>query len=252
MATKNEISPFALGVGANVQSATAWAANAVRHLGFQAGVANSAHANTVWRQLAFVAAMVAQFTADNTAADVLDDGDLATFEGNFTTAILRLAQRLDTPLKPYLLAANSMAVNKPPDFPQSGDTYIIPAGAEGSWSGRENFVAQWTGIAWVFVDFPVGSVLPVSDTLDFAKRTADGWRSAFASLAEAAEGTSKTLMVNPADLVNVASRFGVTVTASSAPPANPKLGDKWFDTDIDVVYQRVTDGVQALWIETTL
>jgi hypothetical protein len=252
MATKNEISPFALGVGANVLSPDDWIAAATRQLGFQAGVANSAQANTIWRQLAFVAAMIAQFTADNTPADVLDDGDLATFEGNFKTAILRLAQRPDTPLRPYLLAANSMSVVTPPDYPQTGDTYIVPAAATDDWEDQDHSVAQWTGLDWIFVDFPVGSVIPVTDTLDIAQRTADGWRSAFATLAEAAEGTSKTLLVNPADLVSVASSYGITVTASSEPPAAPKLGDLWIDTDIDVTYSRITDGVQALWIETTL
>lgn len=83
----NEFLPFGTGAGANVLSPAAWAARVARATGFQAGTAKSAEVNTALRQAAFMAAMVAKFTADNGAQDVLDDGDLAKLVANFARVI---------------------------------------------------------------------------------------------------------------------------------------------------------------------
>ncbi|MEO1554792.1 MAG: DUF2793 domain-containing protein [Pseudomonadota bacterium] len=39
----------------------------------------------------------------------------------------------------------------PPAAPATGDRHIVPAGASGVWSGQDNHVALWTGVAWTFL-----------------------------------------------------------------------------------------------------
>ena len=87
MTNTNDFVPFGTGTGANVLAASAWAAMTNRQLGFQSGTAPSIQVNTAIRQAAFVAAMVAQFTADNGPSNVQDNGNLATLEGQFETAL---------------------------------------------------------------------------------------------------------------------------------------------------------------------
>jgi len=77
MAT-NDFLPFAGGAGSNVLTQAAYAALAARTAGFSAGVAKSAELNKVWRQSSIMAAVLAQLIADNTGADVIDDGTTAT------------------------------------------------------------------------------------------------------------------------------------------------------------------------------
>lgn len=91
MANTNQIMPFATGAQARVLSPDAYAALAARVNGFVAGPADETQLNTVWRQTSFVAAMVAQFTADRAAVDVLDNGDITTFENNFAQAVAAVA-----------------------------------------------------------------------------------------------------------------------------------------------------------------
>lgn len=44
----------------------------------------------------------------------------------------------------------SRVVAAPPVAPSTGQMWIIPAGATGSWSGRTNQIARWTGSAWQY------------------------------------------------------------------------------------------------------
>jgi hypothetical protein len=88
-----EILPFGLGDGANVKSAAAWLASAARQTGFQAGAASSQDFNTAWRQSAFVAAMIANFTSQQSGNDVLDDGNLAGLLQNYETALQEFIQK---------------------------------------------------------------------------------------------------------------------------------------------------------------
>ncbi|EEQ12866.1 Phage-related tail fiber protein [Yersinia frederiksenii ATCC 33641] len=60
---------------------------AARSGGFSSGVAKSEQLNKIWRQSAFVASVLAQFIANRSAHDVLDDGDTATLLTNLELAI---------------------------------------------------------------------------------------------------------------------------------------------------------------------
>lgn len=83
----NEFLPFAVGSGANVESQTDWATDAVVSTGFQSGTANSAQVNKAIRQASIIASMIAQFVVDNSGQNATDDGTTATLETNLTAAI---------------------------------------------------------------------------------------------------------------------------------------------------------------------
>ncbi|CNJ30417.1 tail fiber protein [Yersinia rohdei] len=83
----NEILPFGLGVESNVMAQADYEALAARSGGFSSGVAKSEQLNKVWRQSAFVASVLAQFIANRSAYDVLDDGDTATLLTNLELAV---------------------------------------------------------------------------------------------------------------------------------------------------------------------
>ncbi|MDG9784626.1 hypothetical protein [Metapseudomonas otitidis] len=86
MAT-NQFLPFGIGAGANVLSPAAYAALAARTGGFTAGTAKSQELNSVWRQAAFGVSALAQFIADQSGDDVLDDGNIANFKASLIKAI---------------------------------------------------------------------------------------------------------------------------------------------------------------------
>jgi hypothetical protein len=87
MSNSNQILPFAIGTGANVLAPATWAATPAQSTGFQSGVAASVQVNTPLRQSAFVAAMIAQFTADFGPGNVLDNGNIPALEAQFEAAL---------------------------------------------------------------------------------------------------------------------------------------------------------------------
>ena len=90
MAGTNDFLPFATGAGANVLTQAQYAALAAVTQGFGAGLAASNQFNKVWRQSAFVSAMIGQFINEVGNLDALDNGNLAQLQTNFIAA-LRLA-----------------------------------------------------------------------------------------------------------------------------------------------------------------
>jgi len=43
---------------------------------------------------------------------------------------------------------------------------------------------------------------------------------------------------------------GVVYTASTNPPAVPKVTDQWYDTDNDVLYEFISDGTSTYWVDS--
>lgn len=86
----NDFVPFATGVSANVESQSDYLADPQTAIGQQPGVAKSAQNNKALRQATSIAAALAQYMANQTGNDVLDDGNQAellatlalTFPGN--------------------------------------------------------------------------------------------------------------------------------------------------------------------------
>ncbi|WP_260619844.1 hypothetical protein [Klebsiella oxytoca] len=72
---ENNFKPFAVGAGANVSSQTDWEKLVALSTGFTAGIARSDQVNKALRQATVIASVLAQFIANKTNSDVLDDGD---------------------------------------------------------------------------------------------------------------------------------------------------------------------------------
>ncbi|MCR6183402.1 hypothetical protein NU286_08620 [Escherichia coli] len=113
MATNN-FKPFALDPNANVTSQADWEALPALLSGFTAGKASSAQVNKAIRQATFIAAALAQYTANKSGLDVLDDGDVSGFIAKMTTALGKDFQGLDATLT--ALAGLATGANKLPYF----------------------------------------------------------------------------------------------------------------------------------------
>lgn len=83
----NSYLPFATSAGATVLTGSAYAALPARNTGFQAGIADPAQLNTVWRQSSVVASALGQFIVDYGGVDAPDDGSVSNFEANFRLAL---------------------------------------------------------------------------------------------------------------------------------------------------------------------
>ncbi|MDC9593494.1 phage tail protein [Xenorhabdus sp. IM139775] len=84
---KNEFLPFGLADGANVLPNDEYGKLAARTNGFSSGVAKSQELNKVWRQASVIASVVAQFIAETTGRDALDDGNLAALQNGLLSAL---------------------------------------------------------------------------------------------------------------------------------------------------------------------
>lgn len=88
MAIENDFLPFAVGSGANVLTQAQYAAlTSLLQNGFTAGIAPSVQLNKVWRQSSIMASVIAQFIAQQTGQNAIDDGTTATLLANLTAAI---------------------------------------------------------------------------------------------------------------------------------------------------------------------
>ncbi len=90
MTVEQDFQVFAGAAGANVLTQAEWLAFAQLADGFQSGVLTSASLNKALRQATTIAALVAQFIADNSGQPVLDDGTIANKETNLEAAIKSL------------------------------------------------------------------------------------------------------------------------------------------------------------------
>ncbi|MGH5313592.1 hypothetical protein ACRFI0_24005, partial [Citrobacter freundii] len=113
MATNN-FKPFATAANANVTAQADWEALPALLSGFMAGKASSAQVNKAIRQASFIAAALAQYTANKSGLDVLDDGDLNGFISKMGTAFGKDFQALDATLT--ALAGLATGANKLPYF----------------------------------------------------------------------------------------------------------------------------------------
>ncbi|WP_414651416.1 hypothetical protein [Escherichia coli] len=111
---KNDFKAFATDLNANVMSQEEWEALPALLSGFTAGKASSAQVNKVIRQASFIAAALAQYTANKSGLDVLDDGDLNGFISKMGTAFGKDFQALDATLT--ALAGLATGENKLPYF----------------------------------------------------------------------------------------------------------------------------------------
>ena len=88
MSNSSDYVTWATAVGANVApSPAAYAAMTIRQLGAVTGIADSISFNSALRQSSVCAAMIGKFTADYGPSNVVDDGNVATYEAQFVAAL---------------------------------------------------------------------------------------------------------------------------------------------------------------------
>lgn len=74
--TENNFKPFAISSNANVSTQEEWESLTDLSTGFTSGVARSSRVNKALRQATVMAHVLAQFIADTSGEDVLDDGNV--------------------------------------------------------------------------------------------------------------------------------------------------------------------------------
>lgn len=190
----NDFKPFATSPGANVLSQADYNALTALLTGWQSGVAKSTEVNKAMRQATFIAAAIAQFVADSSGQDVLDDGSIA----NFVTK-LKLANSSQ-----YLGNGNNLSE-------------ISTAGSSAQLSAMANIGLARLGIGaavvgsqasfdWQQFDFATGSNYLTN---------VSNWTNAPAGI-NFATGTGVSISV---DYISAGNRIGLTVIPDTS--SNP-------------------------------
>ncbi|HAJ6991692.1 TPA: phage tail protein [Escherichia coli] len=167
---KNDFKAFATDRNANVMSQEEWEALPALLSGFTAGKASSAQVNKVIRQASFIAAALAQYTANKSGLDVLDDGDLNGFISKMGTAFGKDFQALDATLT--ALAGLETGANKLPYF-TGNDT---AAQTDLTSVGRDIIGKNTIADILTYLGLGEGSALPVGVPVPWPSATLPtGW-----------------------------------------------------------------------------
>lgn len=192
MATNN-FKPFATAANANVTAQADWESLPALLSGFTAGKASSAQVNKAIRQASFIAAALAQYTANKSGLDVLDDGDLNGFIAKMSAAFGKDFQALDATLT--ALAGLTTGANKLPYFTgtdTASQTDLTSVGRDIIGKGTIADILTYLGFTQVGRDIIAGGT--ASDVLAYlgvpnllnGKQDADNTLTALAMLAGAA------------------------------------------------------------------
>ncbi|EOA8010652.1 tail fiber protein [Escherichia coli] len=169
MATNN-FKPFATAANANVTAQADWESLPALLSGFTAGKASSAQVNKAIRQASFIAAALAQYTANKSGLDVLDDGDLNGFISKMGTAFRKDFQALDATLT--ALARLATGANKLPYF-TGNDT---AAQTDLTSVGRDIIGKNTIADILTYLGLGEGSALPVGVPVPWPSATPPtGW-----------------------------------------------------------------------------
>ena len=169
MATNN-FKPFATAANANVMSQADWEALPALLSGFISGPAKSAQVNKAIRQASFIAAALAQYTANKSGLDVLDDGDLNGFITKMSAAFGKDFQALDATLT--ALAGLATGANKLPYFTGT-DT---AAQTDLTSVGRDIIGKNTIADILTYLGLGEGSALPVGVPIPWPSATPPtGW-----------------------------------------------------------------------------
>ncbi|WP_332126364.1 tail fiber protein, partial [Escherichia coli] len=167
---KNDFKAFATDRNANVMSQEEWEALPALLSGFTAGKASSAQVNKAIRQASFIAAALAQYTANKSGLDVLDDGDLHGFISKMGTAFGKDFQALDATLT--ALAGLATGENKLPYF-TGNDT---AAQTDLTSVGRDIIGKSTIADILTYLGLGEGSALPVGVPVPWPAATPPtGW-----------------------------------------------------------------------------
>ena len=83
----NEFKPFAATADANVQEQADYEQSDIVRSGFRNGLARSAEVNKAIRQVSSITAAIAEFTAEKSGKDMLDNGDIDAIRKHFESAL---------------------------------------------------------------------------------------------------------------------------------------------------------------------
>ncbi|MGP2502257.1 gp53-like domain-containing protein [Pantoea ananatis] len=122
---QNNFKPFATGANANVIAQADYEALAALLTGFQAGKASSAQINKALRQSSTVAAMLAQFIADKSGNDVLDNGNIATLQASLIQALKANTASANPSYYTDTGAANNLIITPSPGLSTLTDGQIF-------------------------------------------------------------------------------------------------------------------------------
>lgn len=126
MATSDFL-PFATGAGATVLSQTDYAALPAVSTGYGSGIAKAEQLNKTWRQSSIMASVLAQFIANQTGQNSVDDGTTAALLANLLSAVKTAA----TSNFSAALAANSYIT-----IPTPAGTVFIQWGTSGTLASQ--------------------------------------------------------------------------------------------------------------------
>lgn len=169
MATNN-FKPFATAANANVTAQADWETLPALLSGFTAGKASSAQVNKAIRQASFIAAALAQYTANKSGLDVLDDGDLNGFIAKMSAAFGKDFQALDATLT--ALAGLTTGANKLPYF-NGNDTAAL---TDLTQVGRDIIGKSTIADILTYLGLGEGSALPVGVPVPWPSATPPaGW-----------------------------------------------------------------------------
>ncbi len=105
----------------------------------------------------------------------------------------------------------SRTVVVPPDMPEPGPGWIVPAGAEGEWSGHEGKIARHDG-RWRFQAPPVGLLAWIRDENALLCHGGTGWQDELPVAGLSIDGR-KVLSAPPEAVVEPAGGATVDVEA---------------------------------------
>lgn len=162
---------------ANVITQPTYVAAPWRLTGFVPGLAQSAEANKVWRQSAFMATALATFVSQQLGVDVLDDGNLSGFIANLISAVAIVARpaRVVTSSATLNLSLADYRVGLSRSVAPAATTVNLPTGPS---NGAEWVVEDLLGN---FNAFPITFVAPGGTTFAVGGGTNYGFNEDFGS-----------------------------------------------------------------------
>ncbi|HDV8499863.1 TPA: tail fiber protein [Enterobacter bugandensis] len=198
----NNFKPFAAASGANVTSQADYEALTALATGFTSGVAKSAQVNKALRQGTFGVAGLAQFIADASNVDVLDDGDLTKFSTLLKDTITLVASQ-----------AAATLVGQPIPWPSD----VIPDGYA-VMQGQPFDTAQYPKLA---IAYPNG-VIPDMRGQTIKGKPASG-RAVLSAEADGIKSHTHTASAASTDLgTKTSSSFDYSTKTTNAPDLGTK------------------------------
>ncbi|VUT16878.1 hypothetical protein SB6413_06081 [Klebsiella pasteurii] len=143
---ENDFKPFAVGAGANVLTQDEWEALVALSTGFTAGIARAGEINKALRQATVMASVLAQYIADTSGSDVLDDGDIGALVVKLKNTINSIIP--DVPVASVNSKTGAVVLNASDVGAYSPENCPLPVGAILQMGNDTNPATIYPGTAW--------------------------------------------------------------------------------------------------------